>query len=156
MFSKGISPDQLIQVKTMQEDPSNQSRRAGSIGQSGQILPATSDFVPTSSEDTSGATDDWQGAIRRSVRSRAELLQAFGDTAFASDEKPLDDRIYVALAGIGSVVLVLSLVVLRDTTGDGCIAVRVIERFLFAPGAGVLKSTVGEETQEGSTVITAG
>lgn len=61
-------PDQL-----MRKDSSNDPGLTSSIRQSAQILAATADFVPTGFDTALPAIADWQIAMKRSVRSSADL-----------------------------------------------------------------------------------
>jgi EF-P beta-lysylation protein EpmB len=69
-------PDQLMR-KDLSNDPGN----AGPIGRSGQILAGTANFVPTGLDanyrvDSDRTDCDWQTAMKRAVRSTAQLRQA--------------------------------------------------------------------------------
>ena len=66
-------PDQL-----MREDSSNDTGQTSPIRQSAQILAGTVDFVPTGLDATVLANHDWQTAMRKAVRSSAELLRVLG------------------------------------------------------------------------------
>lgn len=61
-------PDQL-----MRKDSSNDTGFTSSIGQSRQILAGTDDFVPTGFDQTAATVSDWQIALKRAVRSSAQL-----------------------------------------------------------------------------------
>lgn len=69
-------PDQLMR-KDLSNDPGN----AGPIGRSDQILAGTANFVPTGLDakyrvDSDRTDCDWQTAMKRAVRSTAQLRQA--------------------------------------------------------------------------------
>lgn len=73
-----MHPQTTDSVQRMRESSSARTDHGNSIGQSGQILTAISDFVPTGSMGDARAECEWQLAMKRAVRSADQLRQILG------------------------------------------------------------------------------